>query len=50
VYPGDLIGSVYELCGIAPDANLPHPMNEIVKAVPTAEEGAKLAGRLTEIM
>ncbi len=50
VYPGDLIGSIYELCGIAPDANLPHPMNDIVKAVPTAEEGAKLAGRLTEIM
>lgn len=50
VYPGDLIGSIYELMGIPPDANLPHPMNEIVKAVPTAEEGAKLAGRLKEIM
>lgn len=50
VYPGDLIGSIYELLGIAPDANLPHPMNEIVKATPTPEEGLKLAGRLKEIM
>ncbi len=50
VYPGDLIGSIYELVGIDPDANLPHPMNEIVKATPTAEEGVKLAGRLKEIM
>lgn len=50
VYPGDLIGSIYELCGIDPDANLPHPMNEAIKAYPAAEEGLKLAGRLTEIM
>ena len=50
VYPGDLIGSIYELLGIDPDANLPHPMNEIVKATPSPEEGLKLAGRLKEIM
>ena len=50
VYPGDLIGSIYELLGIDPEANLPHPMNEIVKATPTPEEGVKLAGRLKEIM
>ena len=50
VYPGDLIGSFYELLGIDPDANLPHPMNEIVKATPTPAEGLKLAGRLKEIM
>jgi len=50
VYPGDLIGSIYELLGIDPDANLPHPMNEIVKATPSPEEGMKLAGRLKEIM
>jgi hypothetical protein len=50
VYPGDLIGSLYELLGIDPDANLPHPMNEIVKATPSPEEGLKLAGRLKEIM
>ena len=50
VYPGDLIGSLYELLGIDPNANLPHPMNEIVKATPTPEEGLKLAGRLKEIM
>jgi len=50
VYPGDLIGSLYELLGIDPDANLPHPMNEVVKATPSPEEGMKLAGRLKEIM
>ncbi len=50
VYPGDLIGSIYELLGIDPDANLPHPMNEVVKATPSPEEGLKLAGRLKEIM
>jgi hypothetical protein len=50
VYPGDLIGSIYELLGIDPNANLPHPMNEVVKATPTPEEGVKLAGRLKEIM
>jgi len=50
VYPGDLIGSLYELLGIDPDANLPHPMNEIVKATPSPKEGMKLAGRLKEIM
>lgn len=50
VYPGDLIGSIYELLGIDPSSNLPHPMNEVVKATPTPEEGLKLAGRLAEIM
>lgn len=51
VYPGDLIGSIYELLGIDPEANLPHPMNEIVKATPSPDEpGIKLAGRLKEIM
>ena len=50
VYPGDLIGSIYELLGIDPEANLPHPMNEIVKATPSPDEGLKLAGRLKEIM
>lgn len=50
VYPGDLIGSIYELMGIDPEANLPHPMNEVVKATPSPAEGLKLAGRLKEIM
>ena len=50
VYPGDLIGTLYELLGIDPNANLPHPMNEIVKATPTPAEGMKLAGRLQEII
>jgi hypothetical protein len=50
VYPGDLFVSIFELLGIDPDANLPHPMNEVIKAAPQPEEGIKLAGKLVEIM
>lgn len=50
VYPGDLFASIFELLGIDPDANLPHPMNEIIKAAPQPEEGIKRAGKLEEIM
>jgi hypothetical protein len=50
VWPGDLIGSIYELLGIDTDANLPHPMNEPIKAYPASEGRMKLAGRLKEIM
>lgn len=50
VYPGDLFASIFELLGIDPDANLPHPMNEVVKAAPQPEEGIKRAGKLEEIM
>lgn len=50
VYPNDLIGSMYELLGIAPDAKLPHPQSKIVRATPGADEGVKMAGRLKEIM
>ena len=49
VYPCDLIGTMYELLGIDPEAGLPHPTNEFVRAVPGDDEGLKMGGRLTEI-
>ena len=49
VYPGDLIGTMYELLGIDPEASLPHPMGEFVRATPGADEGMKSGGRLKEI-
>ncbi|NLS91907.1 MAG: DUF1501 domain-containing protein [Planctomycetaceae bacterium] len=50
VYPCDLIGTMYELLGIDPEAGLPHPTNEFVRAVPGPDEGLKMGGRLTEII
>ncbi|MCC7335815.1 MAG: DUF1501 domain-containing protein [Pirellulaceae bacterium] len=50
VYPGDLIGTLYELLGIDPDASLPHPMGEFVRATPGEDEGMESGGRLKEIM
>jgi hypothetical protein len=50
VYPCDLIASMYELLGIDPDAGLPHPMGEFVRAIPGPDEGLKTGGRLKEIM
>jgi len=50
VYPCDLIGSIYELLGIDPDATLPHPQGLALHVAPTTSEGIKTGGRLTEIM
>jgi hypothetical protein len=50
VYPGDLIGSFYELLGIDPDAELRDPEGNTVRVIPTADDGAKSGGRLTELM
>jgi len=50
VYPGDLIGSIYELLGVDPHARLPHPEGLTAFATPGAAEGLPLAGRLKEIM
>jgi len=50
VYPCDLIGSIYELLGIAPDSKLPNPEGLDIRATPTATEGIKMGGRLKEIM
>ncbi len=50
VYPVDLLGSIYQLAGIDPNAQLPHPLGLEAHVLPTAKEGAKSAGLLTEIM
>ena len=50
VYPSDLIATMYELLGIAPDAGLPHPMGQFVRAIPGPDEGVKMGGRLKEII
>jgi hypothetical protein len=50
VYPCDLIAAMYELLGIDSEAGLPHPMGEFVRAVPAADEGLKMGGRLKEII
>ena len=50
VYPCDLIGSICRRLGIAPDATLPHPLGKTVCATPSAADGLKSGGLLTEIM
>jgi len=50
VYPCDLIGSIYELLGIDPEAKLPHPQGLVVTATPSAADKAPSGGRLKEIM
>jgi hypothetical protein len=50
VYPGDLIGSVYELLGLDPDAKLVNPEGLDVNLAPTVADGVGVAGRLKEIM
>ncbi|NLY01943.1 MAG: DUF1501 domain-containing protein [Rhodopirellula sp.] len=50
VYPWDLIGTMYELLGIDPDGNLPHPMNEPIRATPGPDEGFKSGGRVKELV
>ena len=50
VYPCDLIGSLYELLGIDPNAKLPHPQGLTVRVTPTESDGVKMGGRLKEIM
>lgn len=50
VYPVDLIGSMYELLGIDTTAPLPHPQGQLASVLPSAADGVKTGGRLTEIM
>ena len=50
VYPADLIGSLYELLGLDPGAKLPNPEGLDVRLTPTAAEGGRADGRLSEIM
>jgi uncharacterized protein (DUF1501 family) len=50
VYPGDLIGTIYELMGIDPAGNLPHPAGDSARVTPLASEGLPVAGHLKEIV
>lgn len=50
VYPHDLIGSMYQLCGIDPNGRLPHPQGLEVRVTPDANEEAGRGGLLREIM
>ena len=49
VYPLDLMGSMYELLGIDPEGPLPNPRGMDATVLPTASDGVKSGGRLTEI-
>ncbi|MBN1851831.1 MAG: DUF1501 domain-containing protein [Pirellulales bacterium] len=50
VYPWDLIGSMYELLGIDPEATLPNPLGLTIHATPSAADGVDIGGHLKEIM
>ena len=47
VYPCDLIGSMYELLGIDPEAKLPHPLGLVARVTPSAADGVPI-GRTLE--
>jgi hypothetical protein len=49
VYPVDLIGSMYDLLGIDPEARLPHPLGVPTRVLPSPGDGVKCAGKLKEI-
>lgn len=50
VYPGDLIGSMYELLGIDPEGKLPHPQGLQIKVTPDSKDEEESGGRLKEII
>ncbi len=50
VYPVDLLGSIYELGGIDPNAKLAHPMGAEARVLPSVGDGVKSAGMLKEII
>ncbi len=50
VYPRDLIGSMYQLLGIDPEAKLPHPQGRDVRVMASAADGVESGGLLKEIM
>jgi len=49
VYPADLIGSMYGLLGIDPEAPLRNPRGLAAQVLPSPEDGEERGGRLTEI-
>jgi uncharacterized protein (DUF1501 family) len=50
VYPCDVIGSMYELLGVDPDAKLPHPQGLTARLTPSASDDVSTGGRLKEIL
>lgn len=50
VYPGDLIGTIYQQLGIDPEGTLPHPAGDPARVTPLAAEGLPVAGRLKELI
>ena len=50
IYPCDLLGSMYELLGIDPNAKLPHPQGLDVRVTPRPSDTVKSGGRLYEVM
>ena len=50
IYPWDLVGSIYEMLGIDPDATLPHPLGLAARVTPGKDEKLPSGGRLREIM
>ncbi len=50
VYPADLLGSMYVMAGIDPNAQLPHPLGFDARVMDAAGEGMRSAGMLEEIM
>ncbi len=50
VYPGDLIGGMYELLGIDSAGTLPHPQGLRIRLTPDAHDEEKSGGRLKEIL
>jgi len=49
VYPWDLLASIYERMGINPLSTIPHSTGD-VRIVPSAADGYKIGGRLTELV
>jgi len=50
VYPWDLMGTMYELLGIDPNATVPHPSGRQIGITPTEAEGYELGGRVHELV
>jgi len=50
IHPAELIGSMYDLLGIDPNAKLPHPEGTDVRVIASATDEAKKFRRVQEIM
>jgi hypothetical protein len=50
VYPVDVVGTIYELLGIDPEAKLPHPTGVDARVLPAAADKVTSGGRLKELV